>query len=320
MLIEEITELKEWSKYDPSAVKDVKYGEDEFSWDETTRSFTNKRTNAVVDAKRGGILFKRLIDDTKNKVAIVKGQTIGQKIGKGLGMTGVGQRFRKGQKGGILQKTLGFGGEVIGRGLDNISNAVAGGIKDFKKGRQDAIDKNKRDAEAPENNLDAFDFQQQIRLGQGDKDPREFTRDPQPTQLTKDRKYKNPNFNKTVGVDAVKLDWPSLRDGKTKTVQPLKPAEVIAPGNYMLGVPTFQFTPTDPKDQNKNNPEDDYENLKAKVQKGEITSDDANTIIKIANDGRMHLNKAYRIWQQEKIQPQIDKLRNQKAPIRSKVA
>ena len=42
MLIEEITELKEWSKYDPSAVKDVKYGEDEFSWDETTRSFTIK--------------------------------------------------------------------------------------------------------------------------------------------------------------------------------------------------------------------------------------------------------------------------------------
>ena len=85
----------------------------------------------------------------------------------------------------------------------------------------------------------------------------------------------------------------------------------------MLGVPSFQFTPTDPQDQNKNKPEDDYENLKKRVQAGNLTSDEANQIIQIANDGRMHLKKAFRIWQQEKIQPQIDKARNQKQPIRT---
>ena len=59
------------------------------------------------------------------------------------------------------------------------------------------------------------------------------------------------------------------------------------------------------------------ENLKKRVQAGNLTSDEANQIVQIANDGRMHLNKAFRIWQQQKIQPDIDKARNQKQPIRT---
>jgi len=315
MLIEEVVELKEWSTYDPSKVKSVKYNNVQYDWNPTSKTFTNKNTGQTVP--KTDILFKRLIDDTENKVAIPKRAGIGAKIGKALGMTGVGQSVRGGQPGGVAKKTLGMTGSIVGRAMDNVANAVAGGITNFRKGRKDQQDKNKRDAEAPENNIDAFNFQQQTRLEKGDKDPREFTRDPNPTQLTKDKRFKNPNFNKTVGVDAVALDWDSVRAGKTKTVQPKKPAQVIPPNQYMIGVPSFQFTPTDPQDQNKNNPQDDYENLKKRVQAGNLTSDEANQIIQIANDGRMHLNKAFRIWQQQKIQPEIDKARNQKQPIRT---
>ena len=162
MLIEEVVELKEWSTYDPSKVKSVKYNGVDYDWNATSKTFTNKNTGQTVP--KTDILFKRLIDDTVNKVAIPKRAGIGTKIGKALGMTGVGQSVRGGQPGGVAKKTLGMTGSIVGRAMDNVANTVAGGIQNFRKGRKDQQDKNRRDAEAPENNIDAFNFTQQTRL------------------------------------------------------------------------------------------------------------------------------------------------------------
>lgn len=299
MLIKEIVTRQEpillELTYDPNLVKDVpNYRGVKFTWDKNVKLFKSAKTGEFIP--KTDPVHRALIKQPVNKPArrATKKPGIGSRISGALGMDGVLAGTRGTQR-GIAGKIGSGAGNIIGRAMDNLAGATARGIQNFKKGMKDA----ERERNAPENQLDDFNYKVGGQWKDGDVDPRKFIKDPKNFPATTDRRYKNPNYNKTIGKDHFILDWPSVRQGKAKTPGQTKK---LTPKGYDYGAQPggFQQQNLDPNLRNVNNPADDMANLKILVQKNAITQQDANDIIAIANDGGFQLNKAYGIWQKEK--------------------
>ena len=280
MLIEEIVSkqnLKEF-KYDPTKVKDVKHDNVDYTWDKDTRSFTQKGTGKIVPPKSQ--LFVDLLKHPANKPAIGK-TGMGAKIGKALGMTGVGMNSRKPHKGGLAYKTADMGLGILGRAADNLVGVGAG----FGKGLVKGYKKRKAQNDAVPGQVDAYDYQTSKKWQNGDVDDREQI----PVSPTE--RIANPNFGKTVGKDHMLY---KNVNGKLKAT-----GKKTMPNTFAYGQADFQFVDKDPEKRNKNNPADDYDNLQDLVNQGKLTKEQGNEIIKMANNNKIHLNKAFKIWQQE---------------------
>jgi|MDTC01.3.fsa_nt_gb hypothetical protein len=283
MLIEEIVSkqnLKEFKKlqYDPAKVKGVKHDNVDYIWDKDTTTFTQKATGKLVSPNSQ--LFVDLLKHPLNKPALGK-TGMGTKIGKALGMTGIGMNSRKPHKGGLAYKTADIGLGALGRGMDNLVSMGAGFGKGLVKGYRDRKAQN----DAVPGQVDAYDYQKTKKWQNGDVDDREQI------PLSPTQRIANPNFGKTVGKDHMRY--------KNNNGKLVATGKKTMPNTFAYGQADFQFVDKDPEKQNKNNPADDYDNLQILVNKGSITKDEGNEILQIANNNKIHLNKAFKIWQNE---------------------
>ena len=118
MLINEI--IVNELKYDPSKVaKQTELNGVKYVWDINLNSFSNIKTGK--DVPPNSLLHMQLIKANPKATGKATGGMIKRGIsavGKATGLTGVGQDVRDNPKAGILQKTFGIGGAMIGRGID----------------------------------------------------------------------------------------------------------------------------------------------------------------------------------------------------------
>ena len=117
MLINEI--IVNELKYDPSQVANTKLKGVTYKWDSNGNTFSNIKTGKEVPPN--SLLHIQLIKANPKATGKATGGLIKRGIsavGKATGLTGVGQDVRDNPKAGILQKTFGIGGAMIGRGID----------------------------------------------------------------------------------------------------------------------------------------------------------------------------------------------------------
>ena len=284
-------------RYDPNLVKNTEYKGVKFAWDKNVKLFKSAKTGQFIP--KTDPVHRALLKQPVNKPArqAAKKPGIGSKISGALGMDGVLAGTRGTQR-GIVSKVGSGVGNIVGRAMDNIAGMTArgvkGGIDKLKQRRQQK--KLDRETQA---DLDDYTVTDQKVIPKGEKDPRKEIKDPNVNNKnTKDKRYKNPNFGKTVGKDVYKIDWEKARkEGGNKPLQFKKPLELI--GRVNVGNPLYQKRRGNRDMEDVNMTSDDMKNLVKLVQAGTVSKEDANKIIKIANDGNMHLNKAYRIWQNE---------------------
>ena len=309
IVIKENKPLTEKLTFDPNDIKDVTFKGTKYIWDKNVRQFRVDKTNNFI--AKNDSLHRKLLKAPENKPALGKFKKPGL-IRRGIdkmGMSGVRTPYKKPAKSGIARGILGTTGNIVGQAMDNIANAVAGGIQNFRKGYQDQKKKNQADKDAPENNLNTFNtvFNKKWRVG--DIDTRPFMRNPE--DGNSDVRHKNPNYNKTIGKDHFKVDWEMFMKAPEKFGgDPANAFKKDKSGKKILTKPNYyaygdndkliKNVDRDPNMRDKNNPADDMRNLKILVQRGALTKDEANEIIDIASKGGMQLNKAYGVWQKEK--------------------
>ena len=117
MLINEI--IVNELKYDPSQVANTKLKGVTYKWDSNGNTFSNIKTGKEVPPN--SLLHIQLIKANPKATGKATGGLIKRGVsalGKATGLTGVGQDVRDNPKAGILQKTFGVGGAMIGRGID----------------------------------------------------------------------------------------------------------------------------------------------------------------------------------------------------------
>ena len=284
-------------RYDPNLVKNTEYKGVKFAWDKNVKLFKSAKTGQFIP--KTDPVHRALLKQPVNKPARQAAKKPGliSRGVKALGMGGVLAGTR-GTKRGIASKTLSGVGNIIGRPMDNIADATARSVKDaINKNKQHR--KQKKLDQETQSDLDDYSVTDQKVIPKGEKDPRKEIKDPNVNNKnTKDKRYKNPNFGKTVGKDVYKIDWEKARkEGGNKPLQFKKPLELI--GRVNVGNPLYQKRRGNRDMEDVNMTSDDMKNLVKLVQAGTVSKEDANKIIKIANDGNMHLNKAYRIWQNE---------------------
>ena len=301
IVIKENKPLTEKLTFDPNDIKDVTFKGTKYIWDKNVRQFRVDKTNNFI--AKNDSLHRKLLKAPENKPALGKFKKPGL-IRRGIdkmGMSGVRTPYKKPAKSGIARGILGTTGNIVGQAMDNIAGAVAGGVRNFRKGYQDQKKKNQADKDAPENNLNTFNTVLDKNWEDGEVDTRPFLRSPK--RGNSDVRYKNPNYKKTIGKDHYNIDWDKFHQQPEKYPGgPPLSNKLTKKGSFAYGQRGGQFLQPDrdPNMRDKNNPADDMRNLKILVQRGALTKDEANEIIDIASKGGMQLNKAYGVWQKEK--------------------